>query len=185
MTARATGKPAAAKSSSASKSSAVSRRVKAPARNARPAARSLAAAEAPQVKIVPGTSGLTKRDIEQFREALLQKRGELMGDVNTLQAEALHKNRQDAAGDLSNMPIHMADLGSDNYEQEFTLGLIEEERALLTEIDEALERMDRSVYGICMATGKPIGKARLKAKPWAKFSYEYMLAQERIGQRPV
>ncbi len=109
---------------------------------------------------------------------LLEKRAEILGDVNTLQGEALNANRQDAAGDLSSMPIHMADLGSDNYELEFTLGLIEGERAILKEIDEALERIRQGSYGLCLATGSPIGKARLRATPWAKYCYEYSLAQE-------
>lgn len=122
---------------------------------------------------------LSKDDIEELRNMLLHKRAEILGDVNTLQNEALRANRQDATGDLSTMPIHMADLGSDNYELEFTLGLIEGERAILKEIDEALERIRNGTYGFCQATGNPIGKARLKAKPWAKYSYEYTLAQER------
>lgn len=121
---------------------------------------------------------LTPEEVEQFRLLLLEKRAEILGDVSTLHNEALNKDRRDAAGDLSSMPIHMADLGSDNYELEFTLGLIEGERAILKEIDEALERIRNNTYGICLATGKPIGKARLKAKPWAKYSYEYTLAQE-------
>lgn len=110
---------------------------------------------------------------------LLAKRAEILGDVSTLQGEALHANRQEAAGDLSSMPIHMADLGSDNYELEFTLGLIEGERAILKEIDEAIERIRTGTYGQCLATGAPIGKSRLRAKPWAKYCYEYTLAQER------
>jgi len=116
---------------------------------------------------------------EEFRVMLLQKRSEITGDVTTLQEEALNRNRQDAAGDLSSMPIHMADLGSDNYELEFTLGLIEGERAILKEIDEALERIQEGTYGLCLATGAAIGKARLRAKPWAKYCYEYTLAQEK------
>jgi DnaK suppressor protein len=125
---------------------------------------------------------LSQKDLAQFRELLLAKRSELIGDVSTLQNEALSKNRQDAAGDLSSMPIHMADLGTDNYEKEFTLGLIEGERALLRDIDDALKRIQDGTYGICQATGKPIGRARLRARPWAKYCYEYVLAQEQ-GQR--
>jgi RNA polymerase-binding protein DksA len=121
---------------------------------------------------------LTAEEIEQFRQMLLQKRAEILGDVSTLHHEALAKDRRDAAGDLSSMPIHMADLGTDNYELEFTLGLIEGERAILKEIDEALMRIQRNTYGMCLATGKPIGKARLRAKPWARYCYEYTLAQE-------
>lgn len=103
--------------------------------------------------------------------------------MSTLRAEALNKNRQDAAGDLSTMPLHMADLGTDNYEQEFTLGLMESERQLLGEIDDALHRIRTGTYGICAATGRPIGKARLKAMPWSKFCMEYTLAQERGQNR--
>lgn len=130
------------------------------------------------VVIKPGSSGLSRKEINEFREVLLRKRAEIAGDVSTLRDEALSKNRSDA-GNLSSMPIHMADLGTDNYEQEFTLGLMESERALLGEIDEALQRIKRDVYGVCAATGRPIGKARLNAKPWAKFCYEYVIAQER------
>ncbi len=122
---------------------------------------------------------LTPEEVEQFRRMLIDKRAEILGDVSTLHSEALNKNRREASGDLSSMPIHMADLGTDNYEMEFTLGLIEGERAILKEIDEALERVRNGTYGICLATGRPIGKARLKAKPWAKFCYEYTLAQEK------
>ena len=126
---------------------------------------------------------LTAEDTEQLRQVLLDKRAEILGDVSTLNDEALNKNRREASGDLSSMPIHMADLGTDNYEMEFTLGLIEGERAILKEIDEALERIRQGTYGICLATGRPIGKARLRAKPWAKYCYEYTLAQEKGQQR--
>lgn len=127
----------------------------------------------------PKREKLSAKELEQFRQMLIEKRAELMGDVSTLHNEAMNRNRQDATGDLSTMPIHMADLGTDNYELEFTLGLIEGERTILREIDEALKRIDDGTYGFCLATGDPIGKARLKAKPWAKYSYDYTLAQER------
>jgi len=128
---------------------------------------------------VPAEPPLTRAEVAEFREMLLQKRAQILGDVSTLQDEALNKNRRDAAGDLSSMPIHMADLGTDNYEQEFTLGLIESERAVLQEIEEALDRIRDGTYGLCIATGKPIGKARLRAKPWARYCYEFALAQEK------
>ena len=71
------------------------------------------------------------------------------------------------------MPTHPADIGTDNYEQEFTLGLLESERSLLLEIEEALERIDKGIFGICLGTGQPIRLARLRARPWAKYSIEY------------
>lgn len=126
-------------------------------------------------------SGLTRKEIESFREMLLAKRAQLLGDVTSMQREAFSGNQR--GGDLSSMPLHMADLGTDQYEQEFTLGLIEGEQALMREIDDAIQRIDNGTYGICLGTNQPIGKARLKAQPWAKYSYEYMLAQERGRNR--
>ena len=126
---------------------------------------------------------LTDEELAYFRQLLLEKRRELVGDVSTMENEALGKNRADAAGDLSLMPIHMADIGTDNYEQEFTIGLIANERETLKDIDAAIERIDQKTYGICLATHKPIGKARLKAKPWANYCLEYKRAQEENTHR--
>jgi DnaK suppressor protein len=116
---------------------------------------------------------LSDADLEQFRKMLLAKRREILNNVTEFEDEALKKSRLDASGDLSSMPIHMADLGTDNFEQEFALGLMDSERKLLREIDEALERIENKVYGVCEGTGKPIRKARLKAQPWVRYCVEY------------
>ncbi len=118
-------------------------------------------------------SRLTTADIERFKLILLEKRREILINVNEIEDEALKKSRLDASGDLSSMPIHMADLGTDNYEQEFALGLMDSERKLLQEIDDAMQRIEQGAYGICEATGKPIAKARLEAKPWARYCVKY------------
>ena len=118
-------------------------------------------------------------ELARFRKILLIKRELLSGDVCTLQNEALRKNRQDATGDLSNMPIHMADIGSDNYEQEFALGLIQNEEVTLREIDEALRRIEDRSYGKCEDCGKKIPVARLKAKPHAKYCIECKRQEEK------
>lgn len=129
--------------------------------------------------------GLTAADTETFRQMLLQKRREILRNVNEFEDEALKKSRLDASGDLSSMPIHMADLGTDNYEQEFALGLMDSERKLLREIDEALGRIEEGTYGICEGTGKPIPKARLKAQPWARHCVDYarMLEQGLVREQ--
>ena len=116
---------------------------------------------------------LSAADIERFKQMLLEKRREILRNVSEIEDEALKKSRLDASGDLSSMPIHMADLGTDNYEQELVLGLMDSERKLLREIDEALQRIEEGTYGICEGTGKPIPKARLQAQPWAKYCVEY------------
>lgn len=118
-------------------------------------------------------SHLATADIERFKQMLLEKRREILHNVSEIEDEALKKSRLDATGDLSSMPIHMADIGTDNYEQEFALGLMDSERQLLREIDDALGRIEEGTYGICEGTDKPIPKARLEAQPWARYGVEY------------
>lgn len=127
-------------------------------------------------KRVPKTH-LTAKQLKEFKTLLLQKRKELAGDVQRLTDEALHR-KNDSSNDHSTMPIHMADLGSDNWEQDFTLGLIASEEALVHEIDDALERIVKKTYGVCLATHNPISDARLFAKPWAKYCIDYARARE-------
>jgi DnaK suppressor protein len=127
---------------------------------------------------------LSAADLQRFQEMLLDKRREILNNVSEIEQEALRKSRLDATGDLSSMPIHMADLGTDNYEQEFVLGLMDSERKLLREIDDALQRMEDGTYGICEGTGKPIPKARLRAQPWARHCVQYarMLEQGLVSE---
>jgi len=116
---------------------------------------------------------LAAKDVKHFQQMLLEKRIEILQNVTEIEGEALKKSRLDATGDLSSMPIHMADIGTDNYEQEFALGLMDGERKLLREIDQALERINNGTYGICTETGQPIAKARLEAQPWARYCIDY------------
>jgi DnaK suppressor protein len=121
-------------------------------------------------------AGLLAKELEHYRELLLLKRRELVGDMSSMEREAL---RSTTGTNLSNLPLHMADMGTDNYEQEFTLGLVEKDRQLLREINTALAKIMDGTYGICEGTGKPISKPRLEAQPWAKFSIEHARAMEK------
>lgn len=127
---------------------------------------------------------LSAKDLNAFRTILLDKRQEILRNVHEIEGETLRKSRLDASGDLSSMPIHMADLGTDNFQQEFSLGLMDSERRLIVEIDDALSRIENGTYGICEGTGKPIAKARLEAQPWARYSVEYarMMEQGRAAE---
>ena len=132
-------------------------------------ARSLTTAELKKIK-----SGLARKDMNLYRNNLLAKRYEILKDVEALKNESLNSGEGISYE-------HMADVGTDNYEQEFTIGLMESEKKLLKQIDEALIRMREGTYGVCVETGKPIGKTRLDAKPWAKWSIEVARAKERLG----
>jgi DnaK suppressor protein len=133
-----------------------------------------AVAKGEAVKVYTKTSEyLTEAEVTHYRELLSDKRREIIGDLNHIEDEALKKSRLDASGDLSSMPIHMADIGTDNYEQEFSLGLLDSERKILREIEFAIGRLEDEVFGICEVTGRGISKARLEARPWAKYCIEY------------
>jgi DnaK suppressor protein len=118
-------------------------------------------------------SKLTAKELASFRELLVEKLKEIIGDVNHIESGALKTSRQDSAGDLSSMPIHMADIGSDNYEQEFSLGLMDSERKIVREIYEAIKRIEKGTYGICEGTGEPIPKIRLKGIPWTRYCLKF------------
>jgi RNA polymerase-binding protein DksA len=127
---------------------------------------------------------LSKKELNEFKQMLLEKRKSLVGDMAGMSSGSYGRSLQESSGDLSNMPTHPADIGSDNFEHEFTLGLLESERALLNEINEALERIELGTYGICLGTGEPIGKPRLKARPWCRYSIEYQRLIEKGLVRP-
>ena len=118
---------------------------------------------------------LTKRELTAYKTLLLEKRRHIVAMVSGLETEALRSS----GGNLSNMPIHMADVGSDVFEQDFTLGMAATERELIVEIDSALERIGSRIYGVCQSTGKPIPKPRLQAKPWAQYTIEAARVAER------
>jgi RNA polymerase-binding protein DksA len=125
-------------------------------------------------------AGLRSSELEHFRDLLLAKRRELVGDMSSMEREALQRG---GSSNLSNLPLHMADMGTDNYEQEFTLGLMEKDRNLLREINNALAKIQDGTYGICEGTHQPISKARLEAQPWARFSIEYARKlEQRMGR---
>ena len=108
---------------------------------------------------------LTREEMEQFKQLLLVKRLEILSTVMSMEDETLRKLRTD----LSNMPIHLADLGSDNFEIENAIGLMDSEKRILTEIEDALGRIEDGTYGICQNDNISIPKARLEAIPWARY----------------
>ena len=122
---------------------------------------------------------MKKADMKVYKERLLALRARLRGDVTTMADSALRKGRGASNGDVSNMPIHMAELGSDNFEQEFTLSLMETEEGTLGAIESALERVEDTVYGKCTDCDGVISKMRLNAIPYTPMCIKCAEAQER------
>lgn len=116
---------------------------------------------------------LKKEELKKYKAALLHLRETLTGDAKSLESEALKESEQDFSVD------HMADHGSDNYDQEFNLSLIENVEETVREINEALERIDEGTYGVCEGCEKAILKTRLQAIPYARYCVDCQRKQEK------
>ncbi len=110
---------------------------------------------------------MNRAEATVYKERLLALRSRMCGDVDQLRENSLRKSRSEGNGEMSSMPIHMADIGSDNYEQEFSLSLMENEGAALDKIQLSLDRIEEGTYGVCDDCGAKIPKTRLNAIPYA------------------
>ena len=150
------------------------------ARTPKSAAKAAATKPAEPAPVVLAKTKLTPKELEGYRDILNRMRRELAGRVHDLEEEAL----KSSGGNLSNMPLHMADVGTDTFDQDFNIGMAQAERGIVQEIDEALKRIADRTYGMCMLTGKPIPKGRLAAMPWAKYTVEAARQVEKSRPRP-
>jgi RNA polymerase-binding protein DksA len=112
---------------------------------------------------------MTKAQIQHFRRRLLALKKRLGGDLSALEEEALRPGGGEAAGGLSDVPVHPADLGTNTYEEELALDLLENEAQILTEVNDALARIDAGTFGRCADCGQPISRERLEALPYTRY----------------
>jgi DnaK suppressor protein len=122
---------------------------------------------------------MKKSDVLAFKEKLHSLRARLRGDVTTMAQVALRKSGMEGS-ESNGMPIHMAELGSDNFEQEFTLSLMETEEGTLELIDAALGRVEDGTFGRCAQCEGVIPKARLNAIPYTPVCIKCAEAQENL-----
>ena len=110
-----------------------------------------------------------KRELEKYKKLLLVEKSKLMGEMAYLTDDALNKSQKDVSGDLSGYSYHIADMATDHYDREFSLGLATNEQRILYKIDEATKRISDGTYGVCLECGKAIPKRRLVAMPYAYY----------------
>lgn len=111
---------------------------------------------------------MRKQQFAKYKASLLTLKQLLTKDLTSMEKEALEKSRRESSGDLSSMPVHFADISSDNYEQELALGLMENKSEVLDAITDALAKINEGKYGECERCGKTINMARLDALPYAR-----------------
>jgi DnaK suppressor protein len=113
-------------------------------------------------------------DRKRFEKRLLDERARITTVLDRMNTTARSDDQQDQDGDLSLMPTHQADLGSDEQQRELETSVNQNEADTLAEINAALERLYKTPeqYGIDQRTGKPIPFARLDVVPWARYDVE-------------
>ncbi|MDD5019363.1 MAG: TraR/DksA family transcriptional regulator [Candidatus Omnitrophica bacterium] len=122
---------------------------------------------------------MDKKTSAFYKKLLLEKREEIVGDISHISEETLKKSQKDASGDISGYTFHMADVATDNYDREFSLGLASKERGVLMEINHALQKFQDGQFGLCESCKKPISKVRLKAVPYATLCLRCQQAKEK------
>ena len=131
----------------------------------------------PTIKAKSGEANV-KPEWVKFYGLLTDLRDQLVRQMNGL--------AKDSAQEMAGYSLHMADSGTDNFDRDFALSLLSSDQDALYEIEEALKRIEKTGYGICELTGKPIPRSRLEAIPWTRFTIQAQAQLERegtLGQR--
>jgi RNA polymerase-binding transcription factor DksA len=123
-----------------------------------------------------GTTHLSAKQLTHFEDLLLTTKLKILHNIDSIESQNLGSHK-DSSGDLSGYSLHMADVGTDNYDRELSLNVAGNEQNIIYQIDEALDRIKIGSYGICVMSGDSIPIIRLEAIPWTAYSKE---AQEKI-----
>lgn len=105
------------------------------------------------------------QDLKEIKEILLEKRRELLSQMGDIIDSERDASTREASGDNSGYSYHLADAGTDSMEREKNFLYAQRDGDMLYEVDQALERMEKGVYGICISCEEPINIERLKYLP--------------------
>lgn len=122
---------------------------------------------------------LNKKELLYYKNLILKRKDEIVEDINHIAEDTLKKSQKDASGDISGYTYHMADVATDSYDREFSLGLASNEREILYALDDALKRIQEEIFGVCEECKNFIAKNRLKAIPYASLCIKCQQKKEK------
>ncbi len=125
----------------------------------------------------PSSKRFAADELRAFERLLQRRRSFLLGNVRKLEDEACRKGSE-AAGDLSTMPLHPADLATNTQQQDMSIYFMENENVQLQDIEEALERIQEDRFGLCEECEHEISLDRLRAIPYASLCVDCKRRQE-------
>jgi RNA polymerase-binding transcription factor DksA len=125
-------------------------------------------------------------DPDVARKRLEEERVRLDETRATFDDEHLRdESEDDSISELSSIDQHPADIGTETFEREKDISILEQVEAELADVEHALRRLEDGTYGICEACGQPIGEDRLEALPAARFCLKDQAAAEQELRGPT
>ncbi len=135
----------------------------------------------PAPRVVTAARPLTKRELEEFRHLLEEERDRLTQELEAIE-EHLPEVEQISV-DSSGYDEDIADVAADTFEREKGFAIENSVQALLTQVEEALSRIDEGTYGTCELCGQPIHIERLRAIPYARLCIQCKAREEQANAR--
>lgn len=120
-----------------------------------------------------------KKELAEFKKLILKRKEQTLENISHISDDTLKKSLKDASGDISGYAYHMADMATDTYDREFSLGIASTERELLYVLEDALKKIEDGTFGICDECDGVITKTRLKAIPYASFCVKCQAKKEK------
>lgn len=122
---------------------------------------------------------MDKKTLAIYKKLLMKIKEETLSDIKQMSSDN-SVAQKDVSGDVSGHALHMADVATDMYDREFSLGLASNDRELLHKVEGALKRIEDHTFGFCNECRKSITVARLKAIPYVETCLK---CQEKIEAR--
>jgi len=111
---------------------------------------------------------MNRTQLAHYRRQLEALASRMSDDAEAITEQTLRASGGQADGELSNAPMHLADMGTDEYLHDLNATLLENEEFLVREAREALRRIDGGTFGRCESCGGAIPQERLEALPYTR-----------------
>jgi DnaK suppressor protein len=125
---------------------------------------------------------MTRKEQENHWQHLVEMAERMKNQEEGVAGGALRQVSGEASGNLSNVPMHLADLATDTFEQEMSASLLTNSRQLQTEVAAALDRIEQGTFGKCEQCGCDIGEGRLDAVPYTRYCVDCAQTAESEGE---
>ena len=133
-------------------------------------------------RVAPKRTGKlpNKKSVLSYKKILEEIKEKIISEIKQMSNDATVAQKDVTADSSAGHALHMADVATDMYDREFSLGLASNDRELLYKVDQALKKINDNIFGSCEECKRPISAARLKAIPYAQTCLE---CQEKIESR--